>query len=151
MNQELSTPEQVVSALYRLISGPAELERDWDAVRRLFHPGARLIVAFSHADGRSEVKQWTPESFAVEAAEDYRGRGGMWEREVAAEVQRFGSVAHVWSSYESRQGSADAAPFARGVNSVQLLRSDGRWWITSLVFDIEQPYNAIPERYLAGG
>jgi hypothetical protein len=141
----------VVSALYELISGPAELERDWQAVRELFHPGARLIVAFTHADGRSELKEWTPDTFADEAADDYRRRGGMWEREVASRVERFGSIAHVWSAYESRQGSAASKPFARGVNSVQLLRSHGRWCITCLVFDIEQPHNPIPDRYLADG
>jgi hypothetical protein len=148
VQQVLSSPEAVVSALYSLISGPAEFERDWTAVGDLFHPGSRLVVAFTHADGRSELKEWTPETFAREAAEDYRNRGGLWEREIASRVERFGSIAHVWSSYESQQGSPEAEPFARGINSVQLLQNQGRWWITSLVFDIEQPFNLIPTKYL---
>jgi hypothetical protein len=148
VQQVPSSPETVVSTLYSLISGPAEFERDWTAVGDLFHPGSRLVVAFTHADGRSELKEWTPETFARDAAEDYRNRGGLWEREITSRVERFGSIAHVWSSYESRQGSVDAEPFARGINSVQLLQSQGRWWITSLVFDIEQPHNLIPTAYL---
>lgn len=148
MNRNLATPEGVVAALYDLISGPADFTRDWTAVRELFHEGARLIVAFTHGDGRTELKEWTPESFAREAADDYRARGGMWERELASVVERFGGIAHVWSSYESRQGSPESEPVARGINSVQLIRRDARWWITSLAFDVEQPYNTIPPRYL---
>jgi hypothetical protein len=148
MTSNSGTPQAVVSTLYELISGPADLERDWKSVGEIFHPAGRLIVAFTHADGRSELKEWSPASFAEEAAADYRSRGGMWEREVASRVERFGSIAHVWSAYESRQGSADTQPFARGINSVQLVRSEGRWLITCLVFDIEQPYNQIPEMYV---
>jgi hypothetical protein len=97
----------------------AEVERDWSALRAQFHPGARLIVAFTHGDERTEVKEWTPESFIAYAAEDCRRRGGVWERELFSVVERFGSIAHVWSSYETRQSSPDAEPIARGVNSVQ--------------------------------
>jgi len=144
MESPWSTPEAVAERLYALISGPAEEERDWDAFRELFHPGARLIVAFTHPDGGTETREWTPWAFARHAADDYRNHGGFWERETCSIVERFGGVAHVWSIFESRRGSEESEPFGRGINSIQLLRCEGRWWISNLVWDLEQPHNRIP-------
>jgi hypothetical protein len=144
MESTLSTPEAVVERLYAVISGAAEEERDWEAFRDLFHPGSRLIVAFTHPDGGTETREWTPWAFARHAAEDYRSHGGFWERETWARIERFGGVAHVWSVFESRRGSQESEPFGRGINSIQLLRSEGRWWISNLVWDLEQPHNPIP-------
>ncbi|MGI9626796.1 MAG: DinB family protein, partial [Longimicrobiales bacterium] len=60
----------------------------------------------------------------------------------------FGAIAHVWSTYESRVGSLESDPVGRGINSVHLLHQNGRWRITSLVFQIERGTEGIPGRYL---
>lgn len=41
-------------------------------------------------------------------------------------------------------GAEDAEPAARGVNSFQLIRFGGRWWITSVVWDVETDDRPIP-------
>lgn len=70
------------------------------------------------------------------------------DRESARRVEAFGNVAHVWSTYESRRGAADSAPYARGVASIQLLKDSGRWWIMNIFWDFEREGNPIPEKYL---
>lgn len=132
-------------ALYEVISGPADAARDWARLQRLFTSSARLRVQFTSADGPAQTRSWTPEEFAREAEEDYRSRGGFWEREVYRRVERFGSIAHVWSVYESRQGDEGSEPFARGINSIQLVREEHGWAMESLLWDIEQPHNPIPD------
>jgi len=145
-----SGPRIVVSRLYELISGPADEERDWDEVKGLFHPEAVLRSELTLPDGSHQSGRWTVGAFCDAAADEYR-KNGFWESEIAARSERFGSIAHVWSTYESRVGTADSAPVGRGINSVQLLEQEGTWRITSLVFQIERGTEGIPDCYLVGG
>jgi hypothetical protein len=36
----------------------------------------------------------------------------------------------------------------RGINSIQLIRNDGHWWVTSVVWDEEGGAGPLPEKYL---
>ena len=49
----------------------------------------------------------------------------------------------------SKTGSQqhEAEPFSRGINSIQLLKRDDRWWIASIVWDVERTGNPIPNKY----
>jgi hypothetical protein len=149
---DVSSPEAVVGALYEAISGPAELERerDWDQVRSLFLPGARLVlVRWNHPDGSEEevLRAWDVEGFISTSRMFYR-ETSFFERALRNRTERFGHVAHVLSSYAAYVDPDDAEPVMRGVNSVQLVRDSSRWWIAGLVWDLERPGNEIPAAYL---
>lgn len=142
-----SHPAEVFAELYDLISGPADEERDWEKVRQLFHRGALLHSELTLPDGSHQSGTWTVEEFCEEAAAEYR-RDGFWEREVACRSECFGSIAQVWSTYESRIGDPESEPVGRGINAVHLLKRDGAWRIVSLVFQIERGTCGIPLHYL---
>ena len=99
-------PEGPIRRVYELISGPAGQERLWTEFRDLFMPDAKLRVARRREDGSEWVGEFTPDEFAAAADEQYRE--GFWEREIAHRTECFGSIAHVWSTYESRVGGADS-------------------------------------------
>ena len=40
--------------------------------------------------------------------------------------------------------SSDGKPFARGINSIQLLNDGHRWWIVTVYWDSERPDNPLP-------
>src|SRR6478609_3906954 len=42
---DVKSMDAIIAALYEVISGPAGQQRDWDRMRNLFVPGARLIPA----------------------------------------------------------------------------------------------------------
>ena len=42
----------------------------------------------------------------------------------------------------------DVAPFARGINSIQLVEQDGRWWVVSILWQDERFGDAVPPQYL---
>lgn len=145
---DVETPEAVVTALYDAISGPAESkrERDWDRLRALLLPGARFVIARwpdEEGDPVEDLREWDVEGFIEDAKRFWRDEG-FWERELGGRTERFGNVAHRISSYESLVGAEDAEPAARGVNSFQLIRYGGRWWITSVVWDVEADGRPIP-------
>ena len=63
-------------------------------------------------------------------------------------MEEFGNLVSVWSTYESRKAEADEKPFARGINSIQLIHAQGRFWIASIIWDDERPGLTLPDKYL---
>ena len=64
--KDVDSIDSIVAALYDVISGPAGKARDWNRMRSLFIPGAKLIPTgarpggSSSATGRSAfLKLWT--------------------------------------------------------------------------------------------
>lgn len=43
----------------------------------------------------------------------YFEKGGFFESELARRTESFGNITHVWSTFESRLGSAGADPYTR--------------------------------------
>jgi len=121
--------EATVLAVYNVISGPAG-RRDWNRFKDLFAPGARLISV------RKETVVMTPDEFQAKNT-PYLQEHGFFERPVDTRVERFRDIAQVWSRYESRNASNDEKPFARGVNSVQLVRDGNRWRVLTILWQEE--------------
>jgi len=115
-----------VLAAYNVISGPAG-RRDWDRFAGLFAPGARLIHG---------TKVMTPDEFA-KGSTPYLQEHGFFERPVSNRIEKYRNMAHVWSAYESRNNSSDEKPFARGVNSFQLVKNGDRWQILTILWQEE--------------
>jgi hypothetical protein len=144
---DVASSEAIIAALYDVISGGRNQDRDWDRFRSLFTSGARLIVGAPSPDGRVPSRNMTVEEYIV-SADPFLKRDGFWERELARRVERYGNVAHVFSTYESRVNSADSPPFSRGINSIQLITNGERWWVVTILWDFERPGNPIPAQYL---
>ncbi len=84
----------------------------------------------------------------IERTQGYFAQNPFYERELARVVERYGAIAHVFSTYESRT-APDAAPFVRGINSIQLFFDRWRWWVVTVLWDDERGSGPIPERYHA--
>jgi hypothetical protein len=147
---DVASVEAIVGALYDVISGAANQNRDWNRFRSLFASGARLIVAAPSAEGQVPSRSMTVEEY-IAAADPFLKRDGFWEREIARRLERYGNVAHVFSTYESRVRSSDSPPFSRGINSIQLVTNGQRWWVVTILWDFERAGNPIPAEYLPQG
>lgn len=142
------SPEAIIDALYDVISGPSGQARDWDRFRGLFAIGARLLPASPRQDG-SAPAALSPDEY-IQRASDSFSKSGFFEEEVARREEAFGAIMHVFSTYESRRAKTDEKPFARGINSIQLMQHGGRWWIVTVMWDQERPGNPLPAKYLEG-
>jgi hypothetical protein len=144
--EDVRSIDAILAGLYGTISGPAG-PRDWDRLRGLCLPGARLIPCRRGAEGTANARVLSVEEF-IKASEPALRQQGFFEREVHRRVERFGAVAHVFSTYESRHEAGDAEPFARGINSIQLFHDGARWWLVTIFWDSERPDQPIPADYL---
>jgi hypothetical protein len=151
---DVDTVDHLVNSLYDVISGAAGKPRDWGRFRSLFLPDGRLGVvrpetpATQDAPARKgDVVFLTPDMY-VQRDDPYFKTHGFFERSIANRVEVFGNLVHVWSTYESRHAEHDSQPFARGINSIQIVYAQGRFWIAAILWDEERPGLALPEKYL---
>lgn len=143
---DVESPEAIVASAYDAISGPVSEKRNWDRFRYLFLPEGRLIRT-GRAEGEATYSVQTVEEFIKWAnATIGRQEEGLWEQEIHAVTERFGDIAHVFSTYELRI-SQEADPQARGINSFQLWYDGDRWWIVDIFWHDEREGAPLPERY----
>lgn len=144
---DTSSLDAILTALYEVISGPAGQARDWNRMRNLFAPGARLIPTVYRPDSVPGLRVWSVDQYITTVGPRLES-GGFFEREIARRTERYGGVVHAFSTYESRRKADDATPFARGINSIQAFYDGKRWWIVTIYWEGERPDNPIPAGYL---
>jgi hypothetical protein len=146
--EDVVSMDAIIKAVYDVISGPAGQKRDWERMRSLFAPGARLMPTAKPKDGEFFATTVLDVDGYVARAGKYLEENGFFERESARRVETFGHIAHVWSTYEARHKADDPKPFLRGVNSIQLMNDGRRWWVVSIFWEAESPQTPLPEKYL---
>ena len=145
---DVSTIETIITAVYDVISGPAGEKRDWERMRSLFIPEAVLMPSGQNPKTKEVgYRYWSLDEY-IEKAGTSLEKDGFFEVEVARKVEQYGTIAHVFSTYESRRNQNDEKPFARGINSIQLLKGKDRWYVVSIFWMGETPDFPIPEIYL---
>jgi hypothetical protein len=144
---DVASIDAILAALYDVISGPAGQQRNWDRMRSLFVPNARLIPTGRRPDGSGGMQVWTVDEYISRVGPQLE-RSGFFERELARRTERYGNIVHVFSTYDSKRQATDPQPFARGINSIQLWNDGRRWWVVTVFWEGERPDNPIPEKYL---
>ena len=134
---DVKSAESIIHAVYDVISGPAGQNRDWNRFQSLFIPGARLIPTFKRPPDAPvfTTRVLSPEEFATNSQRAVQSQG-FFEKEIARRTEQWGNIAQVFSTYESRHAAGDQ-PFARGINSFQLLNDGQRWWIVTIFWQGE--------------
>lgn len=145
---DVSTPEAIVQAAYEAIQRAPGEDFNWDRFRSLFLPQATLIPNTEQAGGAFVV--YTPEDF-IAIVDSFTVVGGPQDKGFAEEaihnkVHRYGDIAQVFSTYQKHFWDDDQI-LGRGINSFQLVFSEDRWWIVSIIWDEETGAGPIPAAY----
>lgn len=127
--EDVETIDGIIKAFYEVISGAKGVPRQWKRDAALYLPEARFFQVRPDKTIRIESK---PEYIA--RVDSWLVENGFFEYETGREVQQYGSVAHVLSTYESRQ-TEDGPVIGGGKNSVQLVHDGTRWWITAAAWN----------------
>ncbi len=142
---DVASVDAIVKALYDVISGPAGKPRDWNRMRSLFVPEARMMPVGKHGQGELRIRMMGVNDYVATSAPLIE-KNGFTERELARRIERFGNIAHVFSTYEAQ---TELEPIhLRGINSIQLMFDGARWWIVSLMWQSETPDTPLPKDYL---
>jgi hypothetical protein len=147
--EDVSTIDGMITAWYEVISGPAGKSRDWARDRTLYIQDLRFVQVDLDKQGRPQPTILDHQKY-VNTVDSGMRKNGFFEKEIHRVTQRFGPIAHVWSTYESRR-TADGPVFARGINSIELYWDGTRWWIANGIWSEESESNPIPSEFLPGG
>ncbi len=142
---DVKSVEAITAALYDVISGPIGKARDWNRMRSLFIPGGRLMPVGPRKTGEVTMRLLEVNDYIAMSGNQLVS-SGFTERELARRIERFGHIAHVFSTYEGAM-EKDPEPI-RGINSIQLMNDGTRWWIVSVMWEGEHAGLSLPAAYL---
>ena len=80
---DVASLDSIIAAVYDVISGPAGKKRDWDRMRSLFIPGARLIPTGPRPGGAYGSRVLTLDEY-IERSSGFFEKEGFYEREAGA-------------------------------------------------------------------
>lgn len=123
---------RVTDSSLALLSGSPEDEYDWSAFVALYTPSAKLIGVVINPNGDTLTLEFPISTFIEKLAPRYEQ---MDFHEVAThtEIHIHKNTAHVWQHYKTY--GTQAVGHNTGVNSIQLVRIDGRWLIQQILWD----------------
>ncbi len=145
-SQDTESIDNIIAALYEVISGEANEARDWDRFTNLFAKDAKLIPTTKNAAGEISYRYWTPADY-VEMFTSSRRTTGFFEEELARKTETYGSIVHVFTTYATR-ATKDGPTTNRGINSIQLLKGKDRYYIMNIFWSAESDGYPLPDIYL---
>jgi hypothetical protein len=74
-----------------------------------------------------------------------RGHAQLEEKQLKFRIERYGNIAHLWSSYTLQ---SDGKQVARGINSIQAIKEAGGWRVTGILVQAESATAPLPKEYL---
>ena len=74
-----------------------------------------------------------------------RGHAMLEEKQLKFRIERYGNIAHLWSSYTLQ---SDGKQVARGINSIQAIKEAGGWRVTGIMAQAESVTAPLPKEYL---
>jgi hypothetical protein len=139
----LQTAEGVVRELYRHVTVAPGQVTDWEQVRNLFIPEAVIVLRVSKdASSVFDLQGWIDDFVAFNERARVKERG-FSEKILVLQPRVFRDIANVLVLYEAAITDSDRPP-TRGVDSIELMQKDGRWWIVSITNDLPNAENPIP-------
>jgi len=136
-----SEPEGIPAALDAAITGPADKDRA--CMKALLIPEARLMFVSLGTDGAP--------TYGIETLDDWiarvkaRGQAMLEEKQLKFRIERYGNIAHLWSSYTLQ---SDGKQVARGINSIQAIKEASGWRVTGIMVQAESVAAPLPKEYL---
>lgn len=148
MNPPIDTfnqTSQTIRDLYNSIELSEDHAPDWDLLQSLFMDGAHLIHVTE-----SDVYKMSLEDFINNYQQqiDNGSLTAFKEYEIHRVEESFGHIVHVFSTYEATFTTSDGDSKARGINSIQLMKSENEWKIVSIIWFDESEKDSIPPEYL---
>ncbi|HCW05826.1 MAG TPA: hypothetical protein DGG95_00480 [Cytophagales bacterium] len=144
-SSDVKSVDAIIAALYDVISGNPNTERDWARFRNLFKPETRLIPTRKTDTGEFVIRALTPEEYIQLFTS--RVSTGFFERELHRKEEAYGTVTHVFSTYETKE-KKDGPVTNRGINSIQLFKDNSRYYIINIFWCAESMGFPLPEKYV---
>jgi hypothetical protein len=135
-----SEPKGIPAALDAAITGPADKDRA--CMKALFIPEARMMFVSVGTDGAPSHRLETLDDWIARVKA--RGHAMLEEKQLKVHIERYGNIAHLWSSYTLQ---SDGKQVTRGINSIQAIKEAAGWRVTGIMVQAESATAPLPKEY----
>lgn len=143
--KDVQSIDAIISALYDVISGDPGVPRNWERFNYLFTADAKLIPTIKNAEEKIQYRTMSPNEY-VEMFTT-RINTGFFECELYRVTEEYGTLVHVFSTYETKTVK-DGPVTNRGINSIQLLKDNDRYYVMNIFWCAESLGFPLPSKYL---
>ena len=112
-------------------------------MKTLFVPEARMMFVSLGSEGAPIYRLETLDDWIARVKA--RGHAILEEKQLKFRIDRYGNIAHLWSSYMLQ---SDGKQLARGINSIQAIKEAGGWRVTGIMVQAESATAPLPKEYL---
>lgn len=147
---DYTTVDGIMTELYASVTREPGKPFAWDRLRAIMLPAGIMLPQRQQTQGESRILNvdefisWIDEGWRsiIGTPQDQ----GFFERQTNVVVEQYGDVAHAFTTYEKGPYEPRRV-IARGINSVQLVKRDGRWYVLSITWDEENSGGPLPAKY----
>ncbi len=146
MNQQndLKLIDDLTAELYKSICFEVDNHPPVEKLKDLFIPMANMI-----RNDEASPEIMTVDDF-IKSYTDRISDGtikSFYEGELNHITEIFGTIAHRFSTYETKFDLTNPKPFSLGINSIQYIKIGNNWKISSIVWNNQNDTNKIPDKY----
>lgn len=144
------TIDGVMTELYASVTREPGKPFQWERLRAIMLPDGLMIPQARQRGGKLETMnvdqfiEWIDTGWKPIIGTD-RDKG-FFEKQINLVVNQYGDVASAFTTYE-KGPYAPRGVQGRGINAVQLVRTAGRWYISSITWDEENTAGPLPAQY----
>ena len=147
MNQQKDRKQidELTSELYRSICFEIGTQPPVENLINLFIPTANMIR------NNGDIPETMTVNDFIVSYKDRINDGSIksfYEGELNHITEIFGKIAHRFSTYETKFDLTNDKPFAIGINSIQYIKIDNEWKISSIVWNNQTKEFVISDKYL---
>lgn len=145
----LAEIDAVIEEVYASVSFEKGEVPDWKRLENTLMEGATFVQPPRRGQKREIISTADfVQLFKDDVTNFDMSATGFWERVVHTTTTEFGDTATCLVVFEVRVEKDSEQPMGRGLDSISLVRRDGRWWITSIITEWERPGRPLPKSLL---
>jgi hypothetical protein len=133
-NEKVQTLDSTVKTLYSIIDGGQGIERNWELFKFLFKDDAEIILTTLNTQDENSKFYLTVDQF-INSYGKWLVKNGLQAKETERTISTFRHMNNVTSAYEYT--NTDSNPAIKGVNSINLLNENNRWYISNIKWNQE--------------
>lgn len=134
--------DTTIQAVMQCISVQKGEDVNWRRFKNLFLPTARFNFFALDKENKMVLYNKSLEEF-IESAQ--YGKFEFNEVQLGVEILLFGNIAHAFQAYHFTINKNELSQ--KGINSIQLVFSENRWWIANISWQPETNELKLPENF----
>lgn len=143
-NPATQSIDKILNEMLDIISAQKGEKRDLETLRNLFLPQATFAVLSPDSTEPRYFEMINLDDF-IESLQNEYYENGFEEREMGKVIHEFNGIASVFQSFYGKDSEGNEL---KGINSIQLVYKERRWWIAHTIWTFERDDLKIPTDYI---